>query len=466
MSKTVETLLLQASNARKRGDVAEAKRLYQSVLLRFPKNPRAIKALAGLPGSEPAGPAPATAPPLSEIEALVQLYHQGRFVEAAQAGEIQAARYPQSAVIFNALAAARAALKQFEAAAKAYERAIALEPGYIDAHFNLGNLLMELGRPAAAADSYSKALAPDPTNADVLYNLGNALRAQGRLDEAAAVYRRMLAINPEVPAAHNVLGLVLQELGDHEGAQAAYRHALALAPDDLAANTNLGNLQRLCGDVRGATVTFRRILTAHPDYPHGHNNLGIALQDLGDYEGAEASYRRALAIEPGHALAFTNLGGLLWRLARPDEAAEVLACALAIDPGQPVAHFNLGHVLVDLGRPAEAVQAYAKALAIRPDYPQALALKLHQQAHLCDWSAFAEFAPVADRLGIEGGAVSPFATLVFDDDPARNRKRSENFARETYQQTPVDLPPRPVARPRETAGQANSRQIAHLRPDG
>ncbi|MFZ2949528.1 MAG: cobalamin-dependent protein, partial [Desulfuromonadaceae bacterium] len=78
--------------------------------------------------------------------------------------------------------------------------AIALNPNYSEAHFNLGNALLELGNRTLdtsllnqAEACYRSVLKIKPS-ADVHLNLGNVLRNLGRLNEALECFR--LSLNP------------------------------------------------------------------------------------------------------------------------------------------------------------------------------------------------------------------------------------------------------------------------------
>ena len=92
----------------------------------------------------------------------------------------------------------------------------------------------------------------------------------------------------------------------------------------------------------------------------------------------------------------------------------------------------------------KAIQAYDKAVSLKPDYASALAQKLHQKAHICDWSSFEDNRSDLINLGINNDFVSPFTVLSFDDAPNRHRLRSENFARHKFTQKFNLLKPEPA----------------------
>src|SRR5215813_14987783 len=74
-----------------------------------------------------------------------------------------------------------------------------LRPDFAEAQLEHGNVLMDLGRPAAAADCFRPALRIRPDYAQALINLGNALHALGQADDAIAAWRRAQAADPRHP---------------------------------------------------------------------------------------------------------------------------------------------------------------------------------------------------------------------------------------------------------------------------
>jgi predicted O-linked N-acetylglucosamine transferase (SPINDLY family) len=196
-----------------------------------------------------------------------------------------------------------------------------------------------------------------------------------------------------------------------------------------------------------AMESYRRALDLKPGFAEAHNNLGNAHKDEGSFHEAVESYRRAAELKPGYPEAHYNLGITLEELGSSQRAAVCLKRAIALRPDYAEAHFRLGSLLADRDHREAALACYRRALEIKPDYANALAKKLRQQAHLCDWKLWGEFDAVATTLGIEGEAVAPFTLLALEDHPARHRLRAENIARELFKAISLPARPRPPTRP-------------------
>ena len=109
------------------------------------------------------------------------------------------------------------------------QAALAIDPDS-RAHYNAGNALYALGRTDEAEAQYRRALALNPGLVEAALNLGSLLGEAGRLDEARAVLLRAERQAPELAAVQFNLGLVAYVAGDREEAAARLRRTLELEP--------------------------------------------------------------------------------------------------------------------------------------------------------------------------------------------------------------------------------------------
>jgi tetratricopeptide (TPR) repeat protein len=117
-----------------------------------------------------------------------------------------------------------------EAAIRAYERAVAADPAFLEACLNLGWLLHEAGRLAQAERVYRDALSTAGRDPALLYNLGVLFHDMERKDEAMEAYEAALRGNPGLADCHYNLALLCEELDRPREAirhMAHYRRLLA-----------------------------------------------------------------------------------------------------------------------------------------------------------------------------------------------------------------------------------------------
>ena len=250
-------------------------------------------------------------------------------------------------------------------------KAIAINPSYAEAHFNLGIALKSQGDFQAATDSYRQALAINPNYVEAYNNLGITLKEQGNLKAAIDTYRQALAINPNYAEAYSNLGNALKDQGDVQAAIDAHRQALAVNPNYPQGYNNLGNALKDHGDLQAAIDAYHQALAINPNYPKAYSNLGFALQEQGDLQAAIDAYHQALAIDSNSPDVYNNLGNALIDQGDLQAAINAYRQALAINPNYAEAYYNLGIALTDQGDLQAAIDAYYQALAINPDYPDA-----------------------------------------------------------------------------------------------
>jgi TolB-like protein/Tfp pilus assembly protein PilF len=200
-----------------------------------------------------------------------------------------------------------------EQARALYERAIALDPGYADAHAGLARAWLDLTQystltlkdalPKARAEA-NQALALDPRNVTALLVLGNEDGAEHKIAQARAKFER----------------------------------ALALDPSNTDAHLNYGNAL----PTRQALAQYLEAVQIDPGNATAQNNLAIAYLDLGEYAQALAPLQALMKLTPHNADSAMGLALIYSLLHRPEDAVK------AFDLAQP--DTELAKALVAAGR--------------------------------------------------------------------------------------------------------------------
>ena len=94
-----------------------------------------------------------------------------------------------------------------------------MAPNFALFHANLGNALIEAGRPDEARKEFCRVVELDPNDADACERLGVLLAKRGQLDEAIAKFRRSLEINSQNADACYDLGKALLRRGRKDEAR-------------------------------------------------------------------------------------------------------------------------------------------------------------------------------------------------------------------------------------------------------
>jgi tetratricopeptide (TPR) repeat protein len=117
---------------------------------------------------------------------------------------------------------------EWAASEAAFQRAIALNPNYPDAHVVYAQLLQILGRGDEALAAVQHGLDLDPHNAFFQQQRAHHLLVAGRRQEAIAEMEELLRVQPGFPPAHEILWTALLKEGQYDE---AVRHA---GPMDVA----------------------------------------------------------------------------------------------------------------------------------------------------------------------------------------------------------------------------------------
>ncbi|MDQ2106719.1 O-linked N-acetylglucosamine transferase, SPINDLY family protein, partial [Azospirillum isscasi] len=243
---------------------------------------------------------------------------------------------------------------RFDDAIAAYGAAITLRPLNAQLHYNLGNLLRDVGRLKEAAACYTRAIALSPEMAEAGYNRANALKALDRGDEAIIAYRRTLILRPDHGRAYFNLGNLYRVRFRLHAAINCYERALGLIPDDPKIFSALTDTLRDRGYLEEAESVARTALNRWSDSADAHFDFGFVRQELNHFAEAEAAYIRALVLEPADAKLHVNLGTLRVRTARSREAIASFGRALTIDPTLSTAHWNILAALLYVSGDSEA----------------------------------------------------------------------------------------------------------------
>ena len=170
---------------------------------------------------------------------------------------------------------ARGSLEGNQRALQAYEKALALDPGYAPAWAGLsatiGNVAAMSGEPydpkdrqrAAAAADRAIALAPDLAEG---YHARALVRAGSNPSGALADEEQALLINPSYAWAEAIRASLLSRLGRPADALLSARRATELSPLDAWAWFYLGAVYTRGNDLDRGTEAFQRALEISPEH--------------------------------------------------------------------------------------------------------------------------------------------------------------------------------------------------------
>ena len=364
----VDQVITKARSHEKKGEIVEAKKLYQSVLSVFSNNKRAQQALAALDTHNKNNFIQNI--PQEEVNQLVSLYNKGQISAVIQKAEALVNEYPKTLIIWNILGVALQAQGKLDQAIIAYNKAISIKPYYI-AYGNLGNALKAQGKLDKAITAYNSALSLKPDYPNAHYNIGNAHQEQGKLDQAITAYNKALSHKPDYTDAYINMGSTLKKQGKLDEALKALNKALSLKPDYAEIYNNIGLIFHDQGKLNNAIGSYNKAISVRPNYADAYYNLGVALYSLDKLDEAIYAYKKVCTLKPNYAEAYINLGSALKDQGNSKEAIEVYNTLLSFRPDYAEVYSNMGIAFKDLGKLDEAKQYFRKSITLQPDYAEA-----------------------------------------------------------------------------------------------
>jgi adenylate cyclase len=141
---------------------------------------------------------------------------------------------------------------------EAAEKALAIDPDYALAHSNLGWIAMIYDSdPAAAARYYERALALEPANINIIGKAANLLQNVGRLEQAIALNEYAIARDPVNPVGHANLSLCYLYAGRWDEAIASAQTALRMSPGYIGGHYTVGIALLLKGEPQAALAAIQ-----------------------------------------------------------------------------------------------------------------------------------------------------------------------------------------------------------------
>ena len=307
----LDKALKLANNKVKDGLSEEAKKIYQDILKKFPKNKKAQDGIKILGGKILATSPNIKEPSKEKLNSLLKLYNQQKLQQVYNEAKTLTKRYTNSLTLWSLIGASAAQLGKLDEAVFAFQKALVIKPDDAQTLYNMGNALKDQERLEEAIESYKKALSLKPDYAEVYVNMGNILKDQERLEEAIASYNKALSLKADYADAYVNMGNILIDQEKLEEAIESYNKALATKPDHAEAHYNMGNALREQERLEEAIESYKKALSLKPDFADVYVNMGNALLDQEKLEEAIEAYKNALSIQPDYAEAYVNMGNAL-----------------------------------------------------------------------------------------------------------------------------------------------------------
>ena len=211
------------------------------------------------------------------------------------------------------LAVALAKQRKSSEAVSHLERTIELRPYFEDAHWTMGNVLLNAhpNDPQVrerAINYYRNAINLHPTSKRYLESLASVYLEQAKRSSDAGddqAMRRLLGqaleVYPDYAQAHYALGSTLHQQGDEDGAARHYLQVLRTEPNHSGARYNLALIyyeRSKFHEGKSKIDLLKEAVELNSEFAQAHYVLGRTLRGQGDTKGAIKHYSEVLRINP------------------------------------------------------------------------------------------------------------------------------------------------------------------------
>ena len=212
--------------------------------------------------------------------------------------------------------------------------------------YNQGVVLARAGRLSEALAAYDKALTLNPHYVDALLNAGAIQFQQGRTDAAITRFQSALEIQPGSVIAQSNLAAAYTKKGEMDKAAPLWQKVVAASPKDYTSRENLADLLMSRNKPAEALPLYKQMARLNPKAAAPQIGLGLAYQKLDNLDAAYAAFTRAIRLDPRSATAYNDLGVLYEKRGQLTEAMAAYKKALALNPSMPDARVNLARFAI------------------------------------------------------------------------------------------------------------------------
>ncbi len=354
----------------------DAKARFEGLLVKNPKDSRALVALAELAAFRGAGKEEVAGLLSQAVEAnpaefqprllLIELYLRTNDPkQATAAAQSAVAALPQSPEALAALGRVQQASGDLNQAITTYGKLVAMQPLSAQSHILLAEVQVASKNNQTAEQSLRKALEIRPDLLEAQRGLILLALEAKRYQDAVKIARAVQEQRPKASVGFLLEGDLGAAQMNWDGAAAAYRAGLQRqASTDLALKLRTALIASgKAAESEKFTATW---LKSHPEDLAFLFHLGDAALAGKDFIAAEKNYLAVLRIQPNSAVALNNLAWVTAQLGK-EGAIAYAEKATKLSPGQPVFMDTLAMLLAEKKEYAKAIALQKKALELQPE---------------------------------------------------------------------------------------------------
>lgn len=292
--------------------------------------------------------------------------------QAASEIERLSKQYPSSPVVRNSVGAYYLAMNNIPAARVEFQRALDMDPNYLDPLMQLVTLDMRAGKHNDARRRLRDRLRARPDNPTLLLASAKVVLVQQQMGEAERILRRLVEVDQANFEGYTLLGQLYISAKQYTAAAAAFSEIIKRDPNSAAAHTMLGLLMHALRRPTEAIAHYEKAFSSDHRSTTAANNLAWVLAENDtDLERALQLAQAAKAVSPSDPQVLDTLGWVYVKRGMHTLAVTNLLEAVQFDSRNAMYFYHLGVAQAKSGDDAKARKALNRALELQPDFPRA-----------------------------------------------------------------------------------------------
>ena len=259
------------------------------------------------------------------------------------------------------------------------QQAVALDDSLPVAHLLLSTVYAQQQQYDQAIAEGERAIALDPNNADSYANQAQTLLYAGRPEEALKMVEQAMRFDPRYPPWYlSQVSWAYLSTGRYAESVATLKELISRNPNHLFAHSFLASSylwqwvaqqSPTAQTLEEAVAAGQRALALNESLHWSHITLGYISLYQQQYEQALAEMERGVVLGPTEAGSYAALAEVLSRVGRTEEALEAAAQALRLKSNVADAHLNsVGTAYAVAGRYEEARAPLQRYLSRYPNF--------------------------------------------------------------------------------------------------
>ncbi|GAB4365374.1 MAG: hypothetical protein Kow0042_04610 [Calditrichia bacterium] len=215
------------------------------------------------------------------------------------------------------------------------------------------------------ASYFTRALAEDPNFWEAQYNLGVIYYNFDQLEKALLQFNNVVKQNPSFYKPYYGIGVIYYLQRRYRDAKQSFQRVLALNPEHDRSLYYLGRIYVQLDSLEKGLEYLEKAAKVNPNYAPTQYQIALTNMKRGWYKTAIQAFRNSLKLNPDNYRVHNALGECYYLLQRFDEAIYEYTKAIELRPNFSTAYFNLGNTVYKRGALQEIVGAYLEILETR-----------------------------------------------------------------------------------------------------